>query len=390
MPRSHQLPLYHQARYIEVHLVGKETLRTHRREPQHHLEHPLKVRLGGQRQGLEVLTRRAARRAPLELILLGRQLPQDVVQGQINRSAVVHLVVEHQDAITGDPADHGERDVLPRRHGLEYGQPRGPHQEGVALLRLVAPDLEDRQRPVSHRYGPQVDHSPGRLHDLGQSVAVAARSQVVSGDDGVRAAEFHAGPHETVDPLLHLRVAALHGVEVELLDVLALLHAAGGSSAHADAIGRAAHLHHQHVLLGATLHGVFVSDLARSHAVHDGFEPGAVPVGQAQAVSAGESVDQRLAEAVAVVGGAVAGLDEYLGGRSQVGGMRVAVVFPGELVTGQVEIADAIRRPGGTDESAPSYRLVVTDPAAAAGGRPGIGSHPGGEVVRLGRQRGMQ
>ena len=51
-------------------------------------------------------------------------------------------------------------------------------------------------------------------------------------------AHFYAGPDYPVELVLHLSVAALHGIEVKLSDILALNHAGSRAAAHADSISR--------------------------------------------------------------------------------------------------------------------------------------------------------
>ena len=388
--RTDQLPLDDEPGDVEVHLAGEEALGGDGRKAQDEVEHTAKV--GGRRedQRLEICARRAPRGAARELELLGRQLPQDIVQGQVHRPTGVGGVVEDQYPVARHPTHDGQGHVLALGDGLQYRQVGRPDEEGVPLLRLVPPYLQHRQRLVADGDGPQIDHRPCRFDDLGEGVAVAAGPQVVGRDYGVVLPQLHAGPHEAVDALPHLRVSALDGVEVELLDVLPLLHAARGPAAHADAIGRPAHLDHQHVLLRRALDRLPVPDLARPHAVHDGLVPGAIAVRQPQPEAAGEAVDERFAKAVAVVRGPVAGLDEDLDGGRQIGGMGVAVILPGQLVAGDVQVARAVGRAGSVHEPAPPHSLIVADAPSPAGGRARIGSHARGEVVRLGRQRGMQ
>src|SRR5512143_1980203 len=186
----------------------------------------------------------------------------------------------------------------------------GLDEERILLLVLRPPDLEHRKRAVAHLNAADVYLRSGRVHDLLHHVAVAARSLVVYAADRVLPAQFHAGADHTVQLLLHLRVAALHRVEVELRDVLPLDHGGGRAAAHADAVGRAAYLDHEHSFSGLRLFymaGVHLADAAGKHDRLDPLPP--LAAGQPQAKGAREPLDHGLAELVAVVGGSVAGLD---------------------------------------------------------------------------------
>ena len=129
-------------------------------------------------------------------------------------------------------------------------------------------------------------------------------------DDRVVVAQLDARPQHPVDLLLHLGVATLHGVEVQLSHVLALHHAGGRAPAHPDAIGRPADLHDPHAGLGQVLLGVTGVDLPDPPAEHDRLDPLApLAVRQPQPEGPSEPLDQGLAELVTVVGRPVRGLD---------------------------------------------------------------------------------
>jgi hypothetical protein len=109
---------------------------------------------------------------------------------------------------------------------------------------------------------------------------------------------------------------------------------------------------------------------------------------QAQVKGAGEALDQRFAELVAVVRGAVAGLDLDFQGRGQ--GVRAGVaVFPFQRVVGDVQVGHAVAGGAGHDQTAPAGALDVADAAAGAGLGAGKGGHAGGEVVGLGGEQRM-
>jgi len=95
----------------------------------------------------------------------------------------------------------------------------------------------------------------------------------VDADDGVLVPELHTGAQHAVDLLLHLGVAPLDRVEVELRHVLALHHARGRAAAHADAVGGAADLHDPHAFRGQAFLRVPRIHLADAAAEHDRLDP---------------------------------------------------------------------------------------------------------------------
>ena len=291
----------------------------------------------------------------------------------------------HNPAVAGDPADKGGRDLFAFAQSLEEIAVLGSEQQGVVLLELGAPDLEHREGLVADGEGADLDSRPRRLDDLLEYIAVAAGALVVDRDDGVVGPELAAGPDHPVDLLLHLGVAALDGVEVELGDILALDHGRGGAAAHPDAVGRAAELDHPHPDLGCALGDVSVVHLADAAGEHDGFDPlAAFARGQPQSEGPGEALDHRFAELVAVVRGAVGGLDLDLERAGQIVRVGEARVLPGLRVAGDLEIADAVGGGAGGVVGAAAGGVDIADPAAGAGFGAGKGRDAGWEIVGLG------
>ena len=128
-------------------------------------------------------------------------------------------------AVARDLADVGDGHALAGAERGEEGDGVGAEEEGVGLLVLGPPDLEDAQGGVADDDLADVDLAPRGGDDLLEHVAVAAGALVVDGDDGVGGAELAAGADDAVHLLLHLGVAALDGVEVELRLVVPLGHA---------------------------------------------------------------------------------------------------------------------------------------------------------------------
>jgi hypothetical protein len=127
------------------------------------------------------------------------------------------IVGQHQLALLGGHADHGERAALALAEGLELRQRLGRDRQHVALLALVAPDFLGRQAGLFQRHGAQVEAraAAGVVGQLGEGVGEPPaptswmarmglpRPAPAVVDDLLRAA-------------LDLGVAALHRVEVQL------------------------------------------------------------------------------------------------------------------------------------------------------------------------------
>ena len=112
---------------------------------------------------------------------------------------------------------------------------RGDRQH-VALLRLVAPDLERRQRRVGARDPTKVDPraAPAILHQFGQRVRQPAGADVVDEANRIAVAELPAAIDHFLAPVLHLGVVALDRREIEVGVARAGRHRRGRAAAEAD------------------------------------------------------------------------------------------------------------------------------------------------------------
>ncbi len=132
-----------------------------------------------------------------------------------------------------------------------------------------------------------------------------------------------------------------------------------------------------------------IIDLADAAGEHNRFEKApALAIFQTQVKGAGESLNQRFAEFVAVIGGAVAGLDLDIQGRGQAVGTGVAVL-PFQRIVRYMEIGHAVAGSARHDKAAPASTLDVTNATAGPGFGPGKGGDPGREIVGLGGKQGM-
>ncbi|KAI0558444.1 phosphoribosylformylglycinamidine synthase [Gracilaria domingensis] len=229
-----------------------------------------------------------------------------------------------------------------------------------------------------------MDLGAGRIDELLDDVAVAAGALVVDGHNGVVLAHLDARAQHAVHLLRHLGVAALHGVEVEVGAVVALHHAGGGAAAHADAVRGAAHLDDEQPHAGAPLAGVAMVHVPHAAGEHDGLDVlSALAAHHPDAVAARKAVDDGLAKLVAVVAGAVAGLDENVERRRQVGRVLERVVFPRARATRNVQVAHRVAGGGHAHQAARARGGGVADAAARARLRAREGRDAARKVVRL-------
>ena len=82
---------------------------------------------------------------------------------------------------------------------------------------------------------------------------------------------FSQGTNHVGDTLLHFRVGALHGVELDGVGVLAGVHARNGTTAHTDAVVVATHQHHFLASLWSALDCVALIGEAHTTGKHNHF-----------------------------------------------------------------------------------------------------------------------
>ena len=172
---------------------------------------------------------------------LGR-LAQQHGERHVDGPPLQQAVLDAQLTVVGGVAHDGERAALTRAQRLELGEALGREREHVALLRLVAPQLERRHAGLVARHGAQVE---GRaavavVDELGQRVREPARAHVVDRHDRVLVAERPAAIDDLLTAPLHLGVVALHGGEVEVLLRRARGERRGRAAAEADEHRRSA------------------------------------------------------------------------------------------------------------------------------------------------------
>ena len=196
-------------------------------------------------------------------------------------------------------------------------------EQAHAFLRFVGNHFLGAQRRVADGQPVHVDAAAAVLHQFAQAVQMARRTMVVNADHGV-VVLLDKRAHQVVGPLLHFGVGALDGVEFDTVAVTARVHRADGASAQSDTIVIATHDNHLVARLRFFLQTVALLAVAHAACQHDHLvvavdlscAVGVHVVGR-RLVFEGQYAarDERLAELVAEVAGAIRRLDEYLFGR---------------------------------------------------------------------------
>src|SRR3989344_632673 len=103
-----------------------------------------------------------------------------------------------------------------------------PLEEPVSFLKFGAPDFENGHRLVAKHDTANVYLPAKWLKQLREDIARTAGTLIVNARDGIPLiiffAHFDACPNDPVRTILHLCVAALNGIEIERLGILALHH----------------------------------------------------------------------------------------------------------------------------------------------------------------------
>ena len=366
-----------------VHLGGQEALAAHRRKAEDAVE---SVRRGGplrkfQSLGLEVHA--------LEVVRLLGHVAEHLLEVEVlgNRRALGGGGVHEFDAAAAvDAAEDAKRAPLSRANLLDDGQRLGRDEHRAVLLVLRAPYLEHGEGGVAELHRSDVELAALGVDELLAHVAVAPRALVVDGENRVPPLELHARLDDAVELVGHLRVPALHCVEVEVGVRLVLAASLGRrrAAAHADAIRRPANLHHEHADVPFLLLQVAVVDLAKPAAEHDGLDPLApLAVGQTLTERTAVPRDERLAELVPVIARPVGRVDEDLERRRQVGRVRKVGVLVRLDVVGDLEVTHAVPRRARGEQRADAGGVRVAHASTRASLGAGVGRDARGEIVRL-------
>ena len=323
-------------------------------------------------------------------------------------SGVVHL----QMPVPRRFSDLRPRTALALAQRGELGDAARVDGEDVALLGLVAPDLERRHSGIVAGNGPQLDPSApsGAVDQFGKCVGQPPGADVVNGENRIVGAELPAPVDDLLAAALHLRVLALHRREIERFLAAPRRARRRGAATETDEHRRSP----QHDESGARGNGSLVNlvrtDVADPSRDHDGLVVAVVPCtgsatpiavlttgvfhrGRAAAVAAPVSdprdVDfqgpevstQGRAPELVVEGGGTNGAVEHDRERGSDVRRTAAVVLPGLDEARDTQARDGEAGDARLAAGTASGRRLVPDLAAGAGGGAGEGRDCGRVVV---------
>ncbi len=359
----------------------QEALAGHRRVTQHTLDRLGQVQAGAVEGVAQFgFTGRAAVHA--------RRLAEQDVQRHVH-GVVAEVAVGHgQLALLGGLADHGEGTTLAFADGLEGLEVLGVHGEHVALLGLVAPDLQRAHARLVVRHVAQLEAAAatGIVDQFGEGVGQAARTHVVDEGDGVVFTQLPAAVDDLLAAALHFRVLALHRGEIQVGGAGAGGHGRGRATAQADQHGRTA----QHDELAAhrdvALLHVVGADVAQAAGEHDRLVV-ATHLGTTRGLDllleGAEVAGQgRTTEFVVEGGAAQRAFDHDIQRGDDALGLAVGLL-PGLLETGDVQVGDGEAGQAGLGLGAATSGTFVADLTAGASGGAGERGDGGRVVVGL-------
>ena len=182
------------------------------------------------------------------------------------------LVMHHQPVIGNGMTQHGKRAAFAHAYRLKLGQSFRRNRQHIALLRFVAPDLHRRHAALFRRHFAQfkMRTASAAMHQLGQGIGDAARAHIMNRQDEVVGAHLPATVDDFLRAALHLRVAALHRIKVQIFRIGAGIHAGSRAAAQTDQHAGAAQLDQQGTHWQRMLVGVLRRDIAHAAGQHNG------------------------------------------------------------------------------------------------------------------------
>ena len=310
-----------------------------------------------------------------------RGLAEQEAHVQIDGAVVEMVVVEDQAVVVGGGADHGVEAAFAGAEGLEGVEGVRGDRQDVAFLGFVAPDFHGAHGAVFVVDAAEVEMSARGFDQFGESVGEAAGADVVDGQDRVVRAEGDAGVDHHLAAALHFGIAALHGIEIEILGLVAGGDGGGGAAAEPDFHGGPAELDDQGFGGDVVFVDVFPFEVAHAARGHNGLVVAAMASVVLQFEGAEESAELGASEFVAE-GGAADGRFEHnvqRGGHAV--GMGGDVSLPGAGGVRQAEVGDHEGGEAGLGAAAYAGGALVADFAAHPGGGAGEGGDGGGVVV---------
>ncbi len=291
-------------------------------------------------------------------------------------------------------AQHRHRRPLPAADRQKFVQPRPVDRQHVALLGLVAPELQRGHPRLVAGDLPQLEGGspPALVDQLRQRVRQPPRPDVVNRQDRRRFPQGAAPVDDLLAAPLHLRVVPLHRGEIQLLAGGPGGHRRGRSSPQPDAQRRTAQ--HQHRRPRRDLPLVHVR---RPHVPYPPRDHDRLVI--APHLPASWLLDLHLkgpeepaqvgAPELVVEGGAAEGpLDHDVKRGSQAGGAG-GRGLPGTRKPGEVEVGDSEAGEPGLGPRAPPGGALVADLTPGPGGGPREGSNGRRVVVGLDLEQHM-
>ena len=178
---------------------------------------------------------------------------------------------DDQVGIVGNTADHRIRAALASCNPIKRGDVFRCNSECVALLRLVAPDLERAHATLFDRDVGKLDAgtAPGLIGKLRHRIRQTAGADIVNRQDGVTSPQRPAAIDDFLRSTLHFRIPALNRIEIELLGVGSSPQAGSRATAKADSHARPTQLDQQSTRWKIVLADLLVEDVADAARDHD-------------------------------------------------------------------------------------------------------------------------
>ena len=253
-------------------------------------------------------------------------------------------VLDLQPAVAGRGADHRKGTTLALAQGLEISEATGFDRHDVALLRLIAPDLRRRHAGFFRRNIAQTDApaASGAMHQFRQRVGQPARAHVMDRENRIGFAHGRAAVDDFLRAALDLRVAALHGIEIEISAVGASVQARGRATTHANQHARPADLHQQRALRHGGFQRLRCRDRADPSGQHDRLVIAAHGIADGLLEAAEITAQVRTTEFVVERGRADRPLQHDLQGGSDTLWFTNRVALPGLCETGNAQMGNRI------------------------------------------------
>ena len=291
---------------------------------------------------------------------------------------------DKQSAVIGGLTHHRERTTLARTQRLEQRQAVRRNRQHIALLRLVTPDLARRHARLFALRRTQIDaRTPATgMRQLRQRIRQATSTNVMNRQQRVVFAQLPATINHFLGASLHLGIAPLHRIEIQIGRVGPGIHAGGGTTTHTDEHARATQLHQQRARWQVVLVGVPVIDAADASGQHDGLVIAAQHTVDLLLEAAKVTAQVGTTKFVVEGGRANRALEHHRQRRHNAIGLLLRGL-PGLRPVRQTQVGDRKAAQSGLGLGTATGGAFIADLATRAGGSTGKRRDGGGMVVRL-------